>query len=382
MPIERFSIPCSEDAVADLRERLSRTRWVNEGWDTASPFGVELPILKEICGYWKDGFDWKRQVERLSAFGHFQYRSAAGTIHFLHLKGVGPAPMPLILTHGWPGSFVEMLGILPRLADPAAFGGDPRDAFDVVVPSLPGFGYSSRPLEPGMNAFRVAELWVELMSELGYGRFAAQGGDLGASVTTALGLRHAERIIGIHLNFIPGSYRPFLEKDAELTEAEQGFLRDAAAWSEENGAYAHMQRTRPLTASVGLNDSPAGLAAWILEKFRDWSDCGGDIYSRFSRDELLTNLTIYWMTESIGSSFRMYVEGKRVPMAFGPEDFVSVPTAVAHFPRELFFPPQSWVERGYDVRRWTSMVRGGHFAAAEEPELLAEDLRTFFRELR
>jgi len=382
MPIERFTIPYSEEAVADLRERLGRTRWLEEGWDTAAPFGVELPFLKEICGYWKDTFDWKSQVERLSAFEHFQYRSADVSIHFIHLKGRGPAPMPLILTHGWPGSFAEMMGILPRLADPAAFGGDPADAFDVVVPSLPGFAYSSRPAKPGMHAFRVAELWAELMSELGYDRFAAQGGDLGASVTTALGLRHAERMIGIHLNFIPGSYRPYMRSSSVLSDDEHGFVRDAASWLESNGAYSHMHRTRPLTASVGLNDSPAGLAAWILEKFRDWSDCGGEVYSRFSRDELLTNLTIYWMTQSIGSSFRMYVEGKEKPMAFSPWDFVSVPTAVARFPRELLFPPHAWVERGYDLRRWTMMPRGGHFAAAEEPELLAEDLRAFFRELR
>ena len=380
MPIERFVIPFSESAVEDLRERLARTRWVDADWGPS--YGTELPFLKEICSYWKDSFDWREAVDKLSAFEHYRYLADGIRIHFVHRKGVGPAPMPLILTHGWPGSFCEMLAILPRLADPAAFGGEPQDAFDVVVPSLPGFGYSDPPSEWGMNVFRVAETWCGLMAELGYDRFAAQGGDIGASVTTALGLRHGEKIIGIHLNFVPGSYKPFLGEGGKTTPEEEACLREFARWAEESGAYAHMQRTRPVTAAVGLNDSPAGLAAWILEKFRDWSDCQGDVYQRFSRDELLTNLTLYWMTQSIASSFRMYVEGKRAPMALGPEDFVTVPTGFAHFPKEIFFPPRSWIERGYNIQRWTEMPRGGHFAAAEEPDLLAEDIRAFFRPLR
>jgi pimeloyl-ACP methyl ester carboxylesterase len=233
-----------------------------------------------------------------------------------------------------------------------------------------------------MNAQRVADTWVELMQALGYDRFGAQGGDLGAGVSTALGLRHSERIIGIHLNFIPGSYRPHIAADTALTPAEQQFAVESAQWYDRNGAYAHLQGTRPQTPAFALNDSPAGLAAWILEKFREWSDCGGDLYRSFSRDELLTNVTLYWMTETISSSFRMYYEGKRTPLHFAEGEFVHSPCAIACFPKEITFAPRKWVERGYNVQRWTKMPRGGHFAAAEEPELLAADIRVFFRTLR
>lgn len=350
--------------------------------DWGPAFGIELPFLKEICEYWRDGFDWKRAIEEFSVFEHYRYKSTEGWIHFVYRKGAGSSPLPIVVTHGWPGSFWEMLAITPRLTELGTHGGDPHDAFDVIVPSLPGFGYSDCPKHWGVNAFRVAEIWCELMTELGYDRFAAQGGDIGASVTTALGLRHKERLIGVHLNFVPGSYKPFVTETSPLTSEEESFLRGAPQWGEEHGAYAHMQRTRPVTAAVALNDSPAGLAAWILEKFRDWSDCRGDVYRRFTRDQLLTNLTIYWMTQTAASSFRMYVEGKRAPLQFGADDFVSVPTAFAHFPAEPFFAPKSWVQRGYNVQRWTEMPRGGHFAAVEEPALLAQDMREFFHSLR
>jgi pimeloyl-ACP methyl ester carboxylesterase len=275
-----------------------------------------------------------------------------------------------------------MLKILPLLTDPAAYGHDAADAFDVVIPSLPGFGYSDKPEQPGMNFFRVAEIWVELMGALGYKRFALQGGDLGAGVSTALGLRHSRRIIGIHLHYIPGSYRPHLPDGATLTATEERFLASAASWFDENGAYAHIQGTRPHTPAYALNDSPVGLAAWIVEKFREWSDCEGDVYHSFTRDELLANVTLYWMTQTISSSFRMYHEGRKAPLRFATDDFVQVPCAIAHFPKEIVFPPPEWVERGYNVQRWTEMPKGGHFAAAEQPDLLAADIRAFFRPLR
>ncbi len=378
-----FSVSFSQRGLDDLRNRIGLTRWPDSmpeeaGWE----YGVNLDFLQEICDHWRNEFDWKFQVERLSAFHHYRYESDGLGIHFIHERGTGPAPLPLIVTHGWPGSFLEMLRILPLLTNPAAYGGDAADAFDVVVPSLPGFGFSDRPIDRGMNSFRVAELWAGLMGELGYSRFGAQGGDIGAGVSTALGLRHAHRISGIHLNFIPGSYRPYLEGQPALTPVEEEFLSDVARWSEERGAYAHMQRTCPQTAAYGLNDSPAGLAAWILEKFREWSDCDGDVYRRFSRDELLTNLTLYWMTGTISSSFRMYYENRKAPLAFGRGDFVQPPCAVALFPKEISTPPRAWVERGYNVQHWTEMPRGGHFAAMEEPELLAGDIRDFFRRFR
>ena len=382
MALEPFSIPFSQRAVSDLRDRLGRTRWLDEIPGSAWEYGVSFQFLQEICEYWRDQFDWKAQVERLSAFHHYRYVADGLGVHFIHERGKGSSPMPLILTHGWPGSFLEMLRIIPVLTDPASYGGDPSDSFDVVVPSMPGYGFSDRPARRGINTFSIAGLWVGLMNELGYRRFAAQGGDIGASVSTILGLRHSNRVIGIHLNYIPGSYRPHLEAETKLRPEEEEFLRDATRWYDESGAYAHIQRTHPQTAAYGLNDSPAGLAAWILEKFRAWSDCDGDLYRRFTRDELLSNVTLYWMTETIHSSFRLYYEGRRAPLQFGQGDFVSVPCAIARFPKEAPFPPRCWIERGYNVQRWTEMPSGGHFGAAEEPELMAEDIRAFFRGFR
>jgi pimeloyl-ACP methyl ester carboxylesterase len=320
-----------------------------------------------------DTFDWKSHLDRVAIFHHFRYQAREGRVHFIHEKGKGPSAMPLILTHGWPGSFFEMLKILPLLTDPAAYGHDAADSFDVIIPSLPGFGYSDIPTHLGMNFFRLAEIWVELMDALGYERFALQGGDLGAGVSTAVGLRHSRRIIGIHLNYIPGSYRPYLSPGESPTESEERFLASAASWFDENGAYAHIQGTRPHTPAYALNDSPVGLAAWIVEKFREWSDCEGDVYRSFTRDELLANVTLYWMTQTISSSFRIYHEVRKAPLRFSADDFVHVPCGIARFPKEILFPPKQWVERGYKIQRWTEMPKGGHFAAVEQPNLLAED---------
>ena len=376
MPVEPFSIPSFEPAVGDLRSRLRRMRWPDEIRAASWEYGVDLSFLREICSYWAEEYDWNRQAELLSRFHHYRYIAGDFGIHFIHERGKGPAPIPLLLTHGWPGSFIEMLRIIPMLTDPAADDRGSQSSFDVIVPSLPGFGFSDLPMLVGMNALGVGEVWAALMTELGYDRFAAQGGDLGAGVCTALGLRHGERLIGIHLNFIPGSYRPHF--DSKPTPTEETFMRDIAQWGEESGAYSHIQRTRPQTAAYALNDSPAGLAAWILEKFREWSDCDGDIYRIFSRDDLLTNVSLYWFTETINSSFRMYFENRKAPLQFRPGDFLHTPCAIAHFPKEILFPPREWVARGYNVKRWTEMSRGGHFAAMEQPELLAADLRAFF----
>ena len=382
MPVEHFTVPFSQPSVEDLRDRLQRTRWPDEIPNSDWAFGFDRRFLVDLCSYWKDEFDWKAQLARISAFNHYTYEANEGKIHFIHERGRGPSPAPLIVTHGWPGSFAEMLKLIPLLTDPAAHGDDAADSFDVIVPSLPGFGFSDRAAHSGVNAFRVADLWVELMHALGYNRFAAQGGDIGAAVSTALGLRHGEQIIGIHLNYIPGSYRPHIGAGTTLSPSEQKFVADAARWYDENGAYAHLQGTRPQTPAYALNDSPAGLAAWILEKFREWSDCGGDLYRSVTRDELLTNVTLYWMTQTISSSFRMYYEGRRAPLHFASGDFVRPPCAIARFPREIILPPREWVQRGYNIQRWTDMPRGGHFAALEEPEILAADIRAFFRSFR
>jgi pimeloyl-ACP methyl ester carboxylesterase len=370
--IERFELPYSEPAVEDLRRRLAATRWPDEIPGAPWERGVDLGYLRELCAYWREKFDWKAQIGKLAAWDHFRYisgdTSSDARVHFLHARGKGARRTPLILTHGWPGSFLEMLKIVPLLTDAG---------FDVVAPSLPGFGFSDRPTKQGMNTFRIAELWAGLMDELGYPRFMAQGGDFGASVSTILGLRYADRVAGIHLNYIPGSYRPALDAAAVLAPVEETFLADLDRWYSEHGAYAHLQRNEPQSPAYALNDSPAGLAAWIIEKFRNWSDCGGDVESRFSKDELLSNVTLYWMTQTISSSFRLYNETKRAPLQFAPGEYVRIPCAIARFPKEAPFPPREWVARGYNIERWTEMPRGGHFAAAEEPALLAADIAEF-----
>jgi pimeloyl-ACP methyl ester carboxylesterase len=383
MAVQAFALPYSEAAVEDLRQRLARTRWpdtiAGSHWD----YGVSLDYMKELCRYWQYEFDWKRQIEKMSAFHHYRYTPPRGLgIHFIHERGKGPAPIPLILTHGWPSSFLEMLKIIPMLADPASYSADPADAFDVIVPSLRGYGFSDRTTEPGVNTFRIADIWFELMSELRYDRFAAQGGDWGTDVTTLLGLRHPQRIIGIHLNSIP-PYQPYLEPGSVLSDAEQAFLEEERRWYEKFGAYDHLQKTTPQTLAFALNDSPAGLAAWILEKFRDWSDCDGDLERCFTKDELLANITLYWMTETIHSSCRLYYEDARAPLQFQKGDYVSVPCGIALFTkRDGPPPPRRWVERAFNVHRWTEIPRGGHFPALEEPELLVDDIRSFFRPLR
>jgi pimeloyl-ACP methyl ester carboxylesterase len=292
--IEPFALLFSVANWEDLRRRIQQTRWPDELSNPDWRDGTSRGFLQELSDYWADGFDWKLQLERLAELPHYRIQAAEGKMHFLHFRGTNAISIPLIMTHGWPGSFLEMLEIVPLLTDPKAHGIASGCSFDVVIPSLPGFGYSERPKSAGTDAFRLAEIWVELMHALGYERFAAQGGDLGAAVSTALGLRHSKDLIGIHLNYIPGSYRPYIAPGREVTAAEQEFLSAAAEWYEENGAYAHLQSTKPQTPAYALNDSPVGLAAWILEKFRAWSDCEGDLSRSFSRDVLLT------MSPSIG----------------------------------------------------------------------------------
>jgi pimeloyl-ACP methyl ester carboxylesterase len=300
------------------------------------------------------------------------------------MAGRGPRPFPLVLTHGWPSTFFEMYKIIGPLSDPEAYGGDAADAFDVVVPSLPGFGFSQRPVRRGF--VRVDNLWRELMTGLlGYRRFGAFGTDVGARVTSALGRFHGDVVAGIHLGSVDVEWPEPLPAESELSEREREYVQRVRKWEREEGAYAALQSTRPQTAAYGLNDSPAGLAAWIVEKFRAWSDCGGEVERRFTKDELLTTVTIYWVTQTINSSMRRYFEKRHggAPAALRPGERIECPTGVAMFPgeRELVVP-REWGERVYNVRRWTEMPRGGHFAALEEPELLVEEIRAFFRGVR
>ncbi len=382
MHITPFRIAIPDAALSDLRERLARTRFPDEmpgsGWE----YGTELGYLRELVAYWRDAYDWRAAEARLNALPQFRAEVGGLGIHFIHVRGRGPAPLPLVITHGWPGSVLEFERILGPLTDPAAHGGDPGDAFDVVCPSMPGYGFSDHPRTPGTDPEHIAALWAELMAGLGYARFGAQGGDWGAMVSTYLGARHAAHVIGVHLNMVI-AFPPDPANPAEgLSEDELVALMEAQRFLQEETGYQRIQGTKPQTLAYALNDSPAGLAAWIVEKFRTWSDCGGDVERRFRRDDLLTNIMLYWLPQAAGSSAQLYCQTARAGK-FPPSGFrVEVPTACAIFPRELIRPPRRWVERLYNVRRWTVMPAGGHFAAMEEPELLVEDIRGFFRELR
>lgn len=380
--VEPFRANVSDVVLADLRERLAGTRWPDPvdgvGWSE----GVDQAWLRRVVAHWENPFDWRIHEARLNALPQFLVRVGGSRVHCIHMRGRGPSPLPLVITHGWPGSVFEMLRLIPLLADPAAHGASAQEAFDVVVPSIPGYGFSDRPTAPGMSSSAVADLWLALMERLGYPRFGAQGGDWGAGISTWMARTAPERLLGMHLNYIPGSFRPWVESETGLSNEERGFLADQAQWSEEEGAYRHVQSTRPGTLGIALTDSPAGLAAWILEKVRAWSDCDGDVESRFSLDELLANVTLYWVTNTAASSIRLYRESQLTPLQLGPGERIRVPMGFARFPREAPSPPRRWVERGYEVRRWTEMPRGGHFAAWEEPELLAQDIREFFRPLR
>ncbi len=383
MDVKAFKIQVEDKVLDDLRRRLETVRWPdqipNSGWD----YGSNLDYLKELVEYWRSGFDWRAQEAKLNLFHHFKSQVDGLDIHFIHERGKGPNPIPLVITHGWPSTFFEMHKIIPLLADPGAHGGDPADAFDVVAPSLPGFGFSDQSTERGMDVQRVAEMWNKLMTEnLGYARFAAQGGDIGAGVTARLGHDHAGSLIGIHLTSVNRPAPHLGPGSRELTEAEQAHIVQREKWQQDEGGYNHIQSTKPQTLSYGLNDSPVGLAAWIVEKYRTWSDCGGDVERRFSKEELLTNITIYWVTQTIGSSVRMYYDNQRGTWVMGKDQRAPTPAAVAVFPGEISRPPREWAERSYNVCRWTEMPRGGHFAALEEPELLAADVRAFFRSYR
>ncbi len=379
--VRPFRIEVPQAVIDDLRDRLTRTRWTDEVEDAGWDYGTNLGYLKELTDYWRDEFDWRAREAELNRFAQFRTEIDGFGLHFVHERGRGPDPMPILLAHGWPDSFYRFHKVIEMLADPASHGGDPADSFDVVVPSLPGYGFSDRPTERGMTGQRVAGLFNELMTgALGYERFAAHGGDIGSGLTEMLARRHAASLVGIHLTDVPYTHIFMMTPD-DLSEAEREYLAAGQQWLMQEGAYAMEQSTKPQTLAYGLNDSPAGLAAWIVEKFRAWSDCDGDVERSFTRDELLTNITIYWATETIKSSFLPYFEGQD-DQSEDSGSRVEVPTGVAIFPKDIVPAPRDYGERIFDVRRWTEMPRGGHFAAMEEPELLVEDIRAFFRGLR
>ncbi len=380
MSTQPFKIGIPQATLDDLQQRLARTRWPDEiegvGWD----YGTNLGYLKELANYWQHSFDWRAQEAKLNQFAHFRTEIDGLGIHFIHERGKGPNPTPIILTHGWPGSFYEMLKVLPLLTDPESHGGKAEDAFDVVVPSLPGYGFSDRPTERGMTVSRIANMWAQLMTgELGYAHFAAQGGDWGSGVTEQLAVAHADVVLAVHFNNVPFTH--LYTKVDNPSQDEKTFLTAVGPWQTQEGAYAMIQGSKPQTLGYGLNDSPVGLAGWLVEKFRSWSDCDGSVEKRFTKDELLTMVMIYWVTETINSANRLYYEATHSapPSTTGKS---SVLTAIARFPQDILPAPREWGERWFNVQQWTAMPRGGHFAALEEPELLVEDIRKFFHGLK
>jgi pimeloyl-ACP methyl ester carboxylesterase len=382
-----FRIDVPDEVLRDLRQRLLRTRWSDQVEGTDWDAGTDLAYLKTLIAYWQDAYDWRKQEAALNQFAHFKTEIDGVGIHFIHERGKGPRPFPLILTHGYPDSFYRFAKIIPMLTDPESFGGRAQDSFDVVVPDLPGYGFSDKPENSGM-IFQVNDLWAELMTDkLGYPKFGAHGGDWGSTVTEQLARSHPDSVVAIHLTDVPFGHL-FRTPDNPSPDEEK-FLKKNDQWMQKEGAYALIQSTKPQSLAQGLNDSPAGLAAWLVEKFRTWSDCSGDIDSRFTRDELLNHVMIYWVTQSIGPSFLFYYDyanaGALTWIKEGVKKLTGsskVPAAFALFPKDISHPPREWAERFFKVSRWTEMPRGGHFAAMEEPKLLAEDLRAWFRPFR
>jgi pimeloyl-ACP methyl ester carboxylesterase len=377
-----FELRVPEDAITDLRERLARTRFPDQTPGAPWAYGTDVRYVQEVVEYWRTEFDWRAQEARLNAVPQYKVPLHGIDVHFLHVPGKGPKPYPLLLSHGWPGSVFEFLEIIPRLTDPARFGGDAADAFTVVAPSLPGFGLSFKPGQPRFGAEAMADCLADLMVEvLGYRRFAAQGGDWGAFVTSRLGYAHPDKLIGIHINLLTVRRDP--KMIADPTPEEKVFLNELEVWLKEEIGYQWIQGTRPQTLAFALTDSPAGLAAWILEKFRAWSDCKGDVESVFSRDHLLANISLYWFTGAIGSSFWPYYARMHGPWPVPEGKTVDVPTGYCEFPTEILRPPRSVAARMYtNIQRWSVMPRGGHFAAMEQPEALAREVQEFFRPLR
>jgi epoxide hydrolase len=377
--IERFEIRVDDSVLDDLRNRLASARLPDQIEGTGWEYGIPVDYVRELVDYWRDTYDWRAHEARLNELAHFRTSIDGQSIHFIHARSPHADAFPLLLTHGWPGSVVEFLDVIARLTDPEAHGGSAADAFHVVVPSLPGYGFSEPTRTRGWDVTRIARAFTELMRRLGYERYGAQGGDWGAQVATRIGAIDAEHCAAIHLN-MPLADRP--EEPIQLTEAEQADLAVIAHFRREESGYAQEQGTKPQTLGVALNDSPAGLLAWIVEKFRTWSDCYGHPENAFTRDQLITNVMTYWVTQTITSSTRLYWERVHVDAPDDAPVYVGVPTGIARYPKEPLRIPRPWVERRYNVTHWVDMPRGGHFAAMEQPALFVDDLRSFFRTVR
>jgi len=382
MELTPFRLAVPDADLDDLRSRLRRTRWperetVGDGRTPDWSQGIPLAFVQDLCRYWADDYDWRATEARLNDLPQFRADVGGLGIHVVHARSPEPDALPLVLTHGWPGSIIEFVKVIEPLRNPRAHGGDPADAFHVVCPSLPGYGWSDKPTTRGWDVPRIADAWDELMTGLGYERYAAQGGDWGSMVTMTIAMRHPERLVGIHVNM------PIVAPDRstmhDLTEAEQATLARMDEHRRWGTGYSKQQSTRPQTLGYGLADSPAGQCAWIVEKFWAWADCGGDPLSVFTRDELLDNVMCYWLPAAGASSARLYWES----FTKVPRDIIGVPAGCSIFPGEIFGPSRRWMERRFrDLRYWNELERGGHFAAFEQPELFVEELRRCFRTMR
>ena len=376
-----FQVDVPDSGLVDLRRRLAAARWAPRELVGDHSQGVQLATLEALVGYWSQDHDWRRGESRLNALPQFKTTIDGLDIHFVHWKSRQPNALPLVMIHGWPGSFFEFTKIAPLLTDPAAHGGRAEDAFDVVAVSLPGFGFSDKPQTTGMAPEQMAALIAKLMARLGYTKYGVQGGDWGSNIGRLVALNDRGHVAGLHSNFCnTGAPAGAADPNEGVNAGELERVRARQAAMRNELAYFQIQATKPQTLAHALNDSPAGLASWIVEKFRSWCDCDGDVERKFSKDELLTNVTIYWVTQTISSSMRIYYENQRA--AGGAPRRVEVPVACAVFPKEIVLSTRRWMELQNNLTRWTEMPRGGHFAAMEQPDLLAEDVRAFFRTLR
>ena len=377
MPPRPFAIHVPDAVLADLRDRLARTRWPDPIPDTGWDYGADVAYVQELCEYWRTSYDWRKHEAALNHYPQFLSTIDGVDLHYWHVRGKGPNPFPLLLVHGWPGSIFEFHHLIGPLTDPAAHGGDPADSFDVVIPALPGYGFGGKPVERGWGPSRTAAAFDRLMTEeLRYPRYGTQGGDWGGIITARMGAAYPEYIAGVHLNFVIG--QPPAGDHSPETKATAAA---AAAFQAAETGYSNVHSTKPMSLVIAQADSPAGIAAWIVEKFRTWSDCDGDIESVYTKDQLLTNIMFYWAPNSIAGAARMYYEARRDPAAFTWTK-VTPPTAVALFAKEPWQPRRSWVESRLNIQRWTEFPKGGHFAGMEQPQALLDDVRAFFRTVR
>jgi epoxide hydrolase len=375
--VESFRVAVPEPVLSDLRARLQVARLPNEIAGAMWRYGSDLSYVRELVAYWRDSFDWRAQEARLNLFDHYTTVVDGQQIHFIHQRSGVPGALPLMLVHGWPGSVVEFLDVIQPLCAPQ----DPADAFDLVIPSLPGYGFSGPTTEAGWHPRRIASAFVELMDELGYQRYGVQGGDWGSLTVANMADLAPEQVCGLHLNFLTAP-RPARVEPEDLSPEDRENLDAARRWQDRETGYSAIQGTKPQTVGYALEDSPVGLAAWIVEKFRAWSDCDGDVEKSFTKDQLLTNITLYWVTATATSSARLYYEMRQAGAAALPQAPVVVPTSVSNYPAELSKPPREWAERRYNITRWVDQPRGGHFAAMEVPDLFVSDVADFFRSLR